>query len=386
LLIHPFVPYDPWRGAIALAAGGLDDALRDVQDAIERQGAVGVKLYPPMGFRATDNKELSERHPAGRAFPIEFEDAIRVRPVDPAKTPGEWLDDALAGLYDWCARNGVPIMAHTGPSHAGNGSPAYFNRAAPRHWRAVLARHEELKVNLGHFGGIWHWQEDGTKLAERVARCLRDTNDSQGVEDCNWEDWPAEVGRIMGEPRFAGRVFADMADVLLPPGGGTDRFIARFRSEFRDQPQITRGLMYGSDFPFTVMEGDFAGYRQNFEKAFRDLAPQGLGYDETRMNDIMCGNAARFLGLTRARGITRRGRTVDRLVDFHVRATLNEEAPEIRRTVPDEQRRQKAKRVIEGLLEPFLVEPDGAAVGPTQPPANPVARPRSRRARLGLAS
>lgn len=73
--MHSFVGFDPRR---QVQEPGTPLAL--VKRAILEHGFVGVKLYPPMGFQASDNKG-----------PIET---------------------ALRRLYDWCKDADVPIMAH----------------------------------------------------------------------------------------------------------------------------------------------------------------------------------------------------------------------------------------------------------------------------------
>jgi hypothetical protein len=55
--LHGFVPFDPLRQAIHVKTGGAAAAspLSIVQKAVLQQGFIGVKLYPPMGFRPTNN-------------------------------------------------------------------------------------------------------------------------------------------------------------------------------------------------------------------------------------------------------------------------------------------------------------------------------------------
>ena len=44
LLVHPFVPYDPWRGALHLASGRSDEALREATELL----MLPLMLAPPM--------------------------------------------------------------------------------------------------------------------------------------------------------------------------------------------------------------------------------------------------------------------------------------------------------------------------------------------------
>ncbi len=359
LLVHPFVPYDPWRGAVDLAAGRVDEALRWVRNAVLRQGAIGVKLYPPMGFRATGNAELDGRQRTkdpGQPvladgglpqFPQEYRRAIRQAmggEDHPTKGPGYWLDQALDGLYRWCDINGVALMAHTGPSHSSNGEPEYLCRAEPMFWRQVLTDHPTLRINMGHFGGIWRLG-DAPDKPEDFACTAHGAHDVQAK-------WLTQIRDILTDEKFAGRAFADIADVPMPPGSpATHRFLAGFRRFTDDIPEdirakrpLSSSLMYGSDFPFTVLENASLGYRFSVEAALR--MPDGLGLAEAAVEQVMWRNAARFLGLTRnAAGIP--SPAAARLLQFHADAFREH-------GTPDQVKDPKGEAAR--LLCPFLVE------------------------------
>lgn len=130
----PFVAYDPLRD---VREGG--DALRLVQSAVNEQGFVGVKLYPANGFRPIANAELRDFAGGGAVG-------------DSPRTLGRALDDRLIALYRWCASNGVPIMAH-GNETMGT-LRRYSDRGNPGYWRWVAAAYPELRINIGHFGGM----------------------------------------------------------------------------------------------------------------------------------------------------------------------------------------------------------------------------------------
>ncbi|MBA3404742.1 MAG: hypothetical protein H0U13_08680, partial [Gemmatimonadaceae bacterium] len=56
--VHAFMPYDPLRQVAFELGYAAADSFSLVKDAIENQGFVGVKLYPPMGFAALGNADL----------------------------------------------------------------------------------------------------------------------------------------------------------------------------------------------------------------------------------------------------------------------------------------------------------------------------------------
>ena len=55
-------------------------------------------------------------------------------------------------LFEWCAANNVPIMAHTNNSNGAG--PGYGTRANPKYWQPVLQKFPTLRVNFAHFGGF----------------------------------------------------------------------------------------------------------------------------------------------------------------------------------------------------------------------------------------
>ena len=83
---------------------------------------------------------------------------------------GVKLDAALTQLYNWCAPNSVPIMAHTNNTFGQNQD--YRDRANPEFWRNVIKTSPNIRINLAHFG---HFNK-ATLSNQGV----------QGVENC-WE-------------------------------------------------------------------------------------------------------------------------------------------------------------------------------------------------------
>jgi hypothetical protein len=112
-VVMPMIGFDPRRHE------GHPNSLDRVKARVESGSAIGVKLYPPMGFRPLGN------------------------------TPE--IDAQLHDLYDWATRFDVPITAHCSPANAVAGAE---NDARPGGWRPVLEHYEGLRLNLAHVGGI----------------------------------------------------------------------------------------------------------------------------------------------------------------------------------------------------------------------------------------
>src|SRR6266478_5930030 len=207
--VHGFVGFDPLRQALYddNRGGAPDgDPMAVVRRAIEVNhiavskstkltgGFIGVKLYPPMGFRATDNKHLPDAN---------FNEPAYLRSTDTGLGShiGSKLDAALAKLYSWCSANNVPIMAHT--SHSFGPNTDYEDRADPVFWAGVLKQDAfpRLRINMAHFGHFnnalqhvrpqdhvdecWEWTIGKilTSSAEAYADARRDPQDRPQQEN-----------------------------------------------------------------------------------------------------------------------------------------------------------------------------------------------------------
>jgi predicted TIM-barrel fold metal-dependent hydrolase len=141
-----FVAFDPFR---------RDDALATVRAAVETGRAVGVKFYPPSGYRAAGN--AFEPWPPKPAF---WKLALRSQWKS---RYGGWrgrdLDAVNRELFAWAAANDVPILAHCTPGgfEAFTGSGRMSD---PEHWRRVLVDFPRLRLALAHAGGGESWFAD----------------------------------------------------------------------------------------------------------------------------------------------------------------------------------------------------------------------------------
>ena len=128
LLVHGYAPFNPIRFVKDQA-----DATGAIFDAIDNQGFIGIKLYPPMGFQASGNDKIS----------MHFFDIGEDR-----NTLGKRIDGALNWIYDYCLKHDVTIMVHTAPSNTPHGNPYdglgggrddWSRRPDPKYWDAVLS-------------------------------------------------------------------------------------------------------------------------------------------------------------------------------------------------------------------------------------------------------
>jgi predicted TIM-barrel fold metal-dependent hydrolase len=258
--LHGFIGFDPWRQVVDEAQGSTPTALDVVKTAVETQGFIGVKIYPPMGFRATDNALAPQSAFAG---------------LEPATIPiagrGAKIDDALMKLYTYCNTNDVPIMAHCAPSQGPTADAAL--QAHPQYWKKVMDLPQyksTLRVNLGHFGGVWSF--DG------------------GTAVC----WTKEVAEVIqgGSYGYLYADFGDFANILnRDPSDRTAAILGKLTPLLAANPAVRNRLLYGTDFHLLGRE---PGYEAFYAKNAAQMQT-ALGVPD--LKGFLGGNAVRFLGL-----------------------------------------------------------------------------------------
>jgi predicted TIM-barrel fold metal-dependent hydrolase len=145
--MRPLVAYNPWS-----AVKEPQRVLNRVIDAVESRGFVGIKIYPPNGFRPLGNLQYRGAHPGA---PL-----------------GSRLDQALMELWQAAVRLDVPVMAHG--AHTMGSDDAHEALAGPEGWSVVLQQVGATtppRVNIGHFGGdefTQPWADNFASLMERA--------------------------------------------------------------------------------------------------------------------------------------------------------------------------------------------------------------------------
>lgn len=275
--VHYFAPFDPMKDALSDGA-----TLRMAQQAVQNQGAIGVKLYPPMGFAPIGNAAL----PAGFWDQAWLPDFVRNDAAFGAK-----LDKSLHALYAWCQQEHVPIMAHTNRSNGP--SDAFKELVAARHWRAVLDAYQDLRIDFGHFGDTSPGTHGGARTWPFAA--LMQTP-------------PLAGGFAYADSGYFSEVFSDEAQLAKVL---SDLYAA---TAHKGDAALSRRLMYGSDWQMILMEGRFReNYLRRFERVFSSL---GLSRSGTLGNDFFGLNAMNFLGLSKGQA------TRERLDAFYARRAV----------------------------------------------------------------
>lgn len=364
IVVHPMTTFDPLRYVYETHGRDFDrpppgSALDLVKRAIETQGFVGVKVYPPMGFLPLKNIEVVDRlsefdrelaRPWGnRARDVFWAVGLRDKtdPNHEAEMQGAALDGALRALYAYCAAKNVPIMAHTSRTQG-----TFYDNAAwkaadlsadPLLWRDVLDVYPNLRLNLAHAGGPWCMgalkrnDKDGfdkreTHLIDRceldqrastlaTATLRRDRNDLP--PEFGYARWPVralQLASVMknGKPAYP-NLYMDFGDWDQLGERQDDGTLWRHAKQAADRmamiirgagghpdfnPQILRKrIMYGSDW---IVMGRSRYAETYFNEVMRTLIEEGvLAHDAADLGGMnpaafAGGNALDFLGFSPA--------------------------------------------------------------------------------------
>ena len=232
-----FAAFDPYR----------EKCQEIIESAIEK-GCIGVKFYPPSGYRPSGNKDGTYDGP-----------------------PAWQLDARNDKLFEFCANNSVPVFTHCTPSGF-TAAPGYGEFADPKYWAPVLAKYPTLILGFGHSGGAEGWfaplgsDGDGTFENSFAGGCfaLMKTYDNVYLD------------------------FGYLDDVF--DAAHLERIRARIASMVISTPKLGERFMYGSDWHMLYKEAKSDKYLDAFEQVFTG--------DLEQYRDRFFGqNAARYLRL-----------------------------------------------------------------------------------------
>lgn len=268
--IATFAGYDPLRHAVQ-REGGPDyfaelKGWATASAAADRRVA-GFKLYPPMGFTATQNPAwpMPLQRSAANAAQLWAEAG---RPINALPAA---LDAALLTFFRFAMENDVPLLAHAANSNAAfPGAGAY---AHPQYWRALVenmeplpAGHSPLRICLAHY-------EKGFISGGELGRLL-DLN--QGGRAKIWFDIAFEE-TVLQRPNGAGELLDRLALICL------------------DRPLATQYFMFGTDW---IMLDQLVGSSRYLP--LLDAAITAHDFWRIHREALLGGNLRRFLKLDAA--------------------------------------------------------------------------------------
>ncbi|MGU3418530.1 amidohydrolase family protein [Methylobacterium sp. D54C] len=277
--IHYFAPFCPFRESAFRLGLSTTSSLALVKEAIGRRGAVGVKLYPPMGFAPLGNARKENEGTWTGSVPLDS----RLQRAD----IGQLLDESLASLYEWCRAEQVPIMAHTSPTNLASAN--YEKLLDARWWELALNTYRGLQINFGHFG-----QTNPSESADSLTREMQ---------------FASLMSAAPGSPgQFAFADSAYFADILSQPVALRENLRTIFRrTAGKGNAALAQRLMYGTDWEIVLIEGTAQkAYLSKFQAVINELSKDpNLGVTGRLSENFFGRNAARFLGLSKGAGGSR---------------------------------------------------------------------------------
>jgi predicted TIM-barrel fold metal-dependent hydrolase len=237
-----FAAWDPYR-----------DNCREIIENAVSLGCAGVKVYPPSGYRATENADGTYDGP----------------PAAVIDQRNDWLYAFATGKNESGTSRDLPILTHCSPGGF-EAKPGYGLFSNPKYWRRVLTKFPTLRVCLGHTGGGAGWFAP----------------DDAGFQS----SFAGEAFSLLADPRYPNCYgdFAYLDEVMH--AGEIQILSARLQSLFKTHAGAANKLMYGSDWHMLLMELASETYLHAFEDVFSgSLAPFRNGFFEE--------NARRFLKL-----------------------------------------------------------------------------------------
>lgn len=162
--IAPMVAFNPWMASVKPGSQSgkkpAEDVLAPVQSAVMDRGFVGVKIYPPNGYRPYGNVPRPCKNPKSfYAWPDE--------------KFGERLNATMHELLAFCSKEEIPIMAHNG--HSMGVDQCHKDRfPLSDGWKAALDLDliKPLNAQVGHFGDE-EWVNDWIGLLQDDAASAR---------------------------------------------------------------------------------------------------------------------------------------------------------------------------------------------------------------------
>jgi predicted TIM-barrel fold metal-dependent hydrolase len=275
--LHPIISFNPLK---ALPSQGYPQSEADryvgmVKDAVLKRGFLGIKLYPPAGFRPTANSYNDLKKVVDHRYR---------RP-----TLATEIDSVMSEIFSFCSREEVPIAAHCTPTGA-QSSPQHESglNADPYYWYLVLKdrRYPRLRINLNHFG------KNHTPDTAADLKVLRAEDYPRN------QPWTACIAWMMRE--FPGRLFADIGFFTFENEDYNQIFLTTFK-EFHKE--MATQLMYGSDWHMLRQSTAYKTFFDKQSSLFKELFREAIGDTEEAREahrNFLGGNALRYLGLVKS--------------------------------------------------------------------------------------
>lgn len=247
-----FVAFDPRRGDV-----GVDRCIAALD-----QGNIGIKVYPPLGYKPD---ELVSRPSLGR-------------------------------LYDECTRMDIPILTHCTP----RGFEAWKDlgvNSDPSYWEKVLEQFPNLRLCFGHAGGGYFRD---TKIYNKTSQ-KEERVDLKGwyCTDEDEEEWsgfgyPRKIIDFCVTYKNVYTDFSYLHDMIYNVKGEREIFKQRLKHAFfhtHGTCPFRDKIIYGTDWHMSQLVNSTQKYVEMFKRIFEEEDFKAF------RDGFFFVNAVRFLNL-----------------------------------------------------------------------------------------
>ena len=259
-LVH-FTAYDPFRRG--------DEALASVKEGI-RNGALGVKFYPPSGYRPIDN--FTPKREGNEAMKNQWDRRY-------AGWDGKQLDRQICRFLDYCMSNSIPIFTHSQIGEFESVKGYGLKMSSPQFWKNVLSipDYSNLILCFGHAGGAEWWTDASWSPST--------------AEDSSSESFGRQVYELcVTYPRvycefsiFEGILDAQMRSNLR------ERLLELFSDQSHPY-DFSKKVMYGTDWHMLSAVSDYPRFLEAATELFE-------GPLESYASSYFSANALNYLGV-----------------------------------------------------------------------------------------
>ena len=240
--VLPFFSVDPRRADLS----GEDNLYSLFVRAFRSTpGFFGIKLYPALGFLPADPRLLPIYEVCeAKHIPVAVHcGSTMIRSFQPnLRVSGElWRNGRIREWDNHLLRQRLFGRRMRVGGGKVNRRAEFLND--PRHWRPVLKRFPNLKLNLAHLGGGDHWNQFLS-----TGRDQRLTHIHQLMEEYS-------------------RVYADISGMHLAPDH-LRRFVQSVQSS--EFPRFRDRCMFGTDFWVTLPFGDYVTLLNEYDRIVPD--------------------------------------------------------------------------------------------------------------------
>lgn len=223
-----FVAFDPKRV----------NSLEIITTAIKDYNFKGVKFYPALGYKASEN-------------------------------PDSEIEERINALFKHCEDKDIPIL-----SHCNNGGfEAYPKKSGansnPKYWEKVLKKYPNLRLCLAHAGGIYGWfsenkPQDIIEVEELALNTLDDKN----------KEWNNSYAQMVYKLCITYKnVYCDAAYLdEVYDNNDIENYKKRLLSLWSKEQKYPfyKKMMYGSDWHMLFREGKQDTYYTKYLELFED--------------------------------------------------------------------------------------------------------------------